>query len=55
MKATQKDFATVALRAAREARIFYFCGPDEAGIQDAAARITAVSVTRPLRLRPGMS
>lgn len=39
MKATQKTFAGMATRAAREARVFYFCGPDEAGASDAAARI----------------
>lgn len=39
MKATQKNFAGWAQRAAREARVFYFCGPDEAGASDAAARI----------------
>lgn len=39
MKATQKDFATVAARAARDARVFFLCGPDEAGVQDGAARI----------------
>lgn len=42
MKATQKDFASLAPRAAREARVFFLCGPDEAGIQDAAARIVAL-------------
>lgn len=36
MKATQKDFKSIAPRAAREARVFFLCGPDEAGIQDAA-------------------
>lgn len=39
MKATQKDFAGIAPRAAREASVFFFCGPDEAGAQDAANRI----------------
>lgn len=42
MKATQKDFATVAPRAAQAARVFFFCGPDDAGAHDAAARITAL-------------
>ncbi|WP_298199095.1 DNA polymerase III subunit delta [Novosphingobium sp.] len=42
MKATQKDFAAVAARAAREARVFFLCGQDEAGIQDGAARIVAL-------------
>lgn len=31
MKATQKDFASFAPEAARNARTFFFCGPDEAG------------------------
>lgn len=39
MKATQKDFAAIAPRAAREARVFFLCGPDEAGVQEAGARI----------------
>ncbi len=39
MKATQKDFATVAPRAAAAARVFFFCGPDESGAHDAAGRI----------------
>lgn len=42
MKATQKDFASVAPRAVRDARLFYFCGQDESGIHDAAARIVAL-------------
>ncbi len=42
MKATQKDFAAVAARAATQARIFFFCGPDEAGAHDAASRIAAM-------------
>ncbi|MBC2664461.1 DNA polymerase III subunit delta [Novosphingobium flavum] len=40
MKATQKDFAAIAPRAAREANVFFLCGPDEAGVFEAAARIT---------------
>lgn len=40
MKATQKDFASIAPRAAKAARVFFFCGPDEAGVLDAAQRIT---------------
>lgn len=40
MKATQKTFAGQAQRAARDCRVFYFCGPDEAGASDAAARIS---------------
>ena len=39
MKATQKDFGAQAARAARECSIFFFCGPDEGGVQDAANRI----------------
>lgn len=39
MKATQKTFAGMAARAARECKLFYFCGPDEAGASDAAAKI----------------
>ena len=39
MKATQKDFKAQAARAAREARVFFFCGPDEAGAHDAAHHI----------------
>lgn len=42
MKATQKDFAGVAARAAAQARIFFFCGPDEAGASDAAAKIVSL-------------
>lgn len=42
MKATQKDFASVAPRAAAQARVFLFCGPDEAGAHDAAQRLTAL-------------
>ena len=42
MKATQKDFAGLAERAARQARVFFFCGPDEAGANDAAARIVSL-------------
>ena len=42
MKATQRDFASVAARAAGAARVFFFCGPDEAGAQDAAAKILAL-------------
>lgn len=42
MKATQKDFAGIAARAAKQARIFYFCGPDDAGMHDAAQRIISL-------------
>lgn len=39
MKATQRDFGSIAARAAREARIAFFCGPDEAGASAAAAKL----------------
>ncbi|RVQ67600.1 DNA polymerase III subunit delta [Croceicoccus ponticola] len=39
MKATQRNFAQVAAGAARNAKIFFFCGPDEAGAHAAAARV----------------
>ena len=39
MKATQRDFRQNAARAARDCRIFFFCGPDEAGATAAAASI----------------
>ena len=42
MKATQKDFNGIAPRAASGCSVFFFCGPDESGAQDAAARITAL-------------
>jgi DNA polymerase III subunit delta len=42
VKATQKDFASVAPRAVRDARIFYFCGQDESGVHDAATRIVSL-------------
>lgn len=42
MKATQRDFAAVAPRAAHQARIAFFCGPDEAGAAAAAARLAAM-------------
>ena len=42
MKATQKDFKAAAPRAAREARVFFFCGPDEAGASDAAHTIASL-------------
>ena len=42
MKATQKDFAGLAARAAKQARVFFFCGPDDAGMQDAAQRIISL-------------
>ena len=42
MKATQRDFAAIAPRAAREARIAFLCGPDEAGAAAAAERLIAL-------------
>ncbi len=39
MKATQKDFARIAKQAAAQARVFFFCGPDEAGASAAAEQI----------------
>lgn len=42
MKATQKDFAQIAPRAADQAQVFFFCGPDESGAQDAAGRIISL-------------
>ena len=42
MKATQRDFASTAVRAAATARVFFFCGPDEAGAADAAGKIHAL-------------
>lgn len=42
MKATQKDFAAVVPRAVRACRVFFLCGPDEAGVADAAERIVAM-------------
>lgn len=42
MKATQRDFAATAPKAARQCRVFFFCGQDEAGASAAAARIVAM-------------
>lgn len=42
MKATQRDFASLAPKAAREARIFFLCGTDDASVQDAAFRIASL-------------
>jgi DNA polymerase-3 subunit delta len=42
MKATQRDFAGIAPRAAQAAKIFFFCGPDEAGAHDAAQKILSL-------------
>lgn len=41
MKATQRDFASVAGRFAQNLRVYLFCGPDEAGAQEAAAAVIA--------------
>lgn len=42
MKATQRDFAGKAQGAARQCRVFFFCGPDDAGSSMAAARIVSL-------------
>lgn len=42
MKASQKDFKGLAQRASREARVFFFCGPDEAGAHSAAETIVSL-------------
>lgn len=42
MKATQRDFAQAAQRAIGQVRIYFFCGPDEAGAFAAAHRVTAL-------------
>ncbi len=42
MKATQRDFAQAARRAVAQARVFFFCGPDEAGATAAAQKIVAM-------------
>lgn len=42
MKATQRDFRQHAARAARECRVFFFCGPDDAGTAAAAATLTGL-------------
>ncbi len=42
MKVTQKDFASSAARMAAQARVFFFCGPDEAGAHDAAHHIASL-------------
>lgn len=39
MKATQRDFASSARRAAEQCGMFFFCGPDEAGASAAAQSI----------------
>jgi DNA polymerase-3 subunit delta len=42
MKATQANFLTAARRAAGEGRIFFLCGPDEAGAFSAAEKLVAM-------------
>ena len=42
MKATQKDFASLVPRMAGQARVFFLCGPDDSGVQDAAHRIAGL-------------
>ncbi len=42
VKATQKDFTSVAARAAGKLAIAFFCGPDEAGAAAAATRLVAL-------------
>jgi DNA polymerase-3 subunit delta len=42
VKATQRDFNAVAPRAAQQARIAFFCGPDEAGAFAAADKLAAM-------------
>src|SRR6185369_16423859 len=42
MKATQRDFPRQAESAARNARYFFFCGPDEAGVADAVDRVASL-------------
>jgi DNA polymerase-3 subunit delta len=42
VKATQKDFAAVASRAVRAARVFFLCGPDESGIHEAATTLVGL-------------
>jgi hypothetical protein len=41
VKATQKDFLRGLPAGALNARIFFFCGPDEAGASAAANRVAA--------------
>ncbi len=42
MKATQRDFAANAQRAAQQCQVFFFCGQDEAGASAAAAKIISL-------------
>jgi DNA polymerase-3 subunit delta len=42
VKATQRDFAGTAPRAAQQCRMFFFCGQDEAGASAAADKLIAM-------------
>jgi DNA polymerase-3 subunit delta len=42
VKATQRDFRQTAARAIRKCRVFFFCGPDEAGTAAAAATVAGL-------------
>ena len=42
MKATQRDFAQVARRAAGQCAIYFLCGPDEAGASAAASKLVTL-------------
>jgi DNA polymerase-3 subunit delta len=42
VKATQRDFAAIAPRAAQQARVAFFCGPDEAGASAAADKLVTM-------------
>lgn len=42
MKATQRDFANVAPKAAAACKVFFFCGQDEAGASAAASHIVSL-------------
>jgi DNA polymerase-3 subunit delta len=46
MKLTQKDFAAQATKVARDCSVFFFCGSDEAGVQDAASASSRCCPTR---------
>ena len=50
MKASQKDFKSLAPRAAREAHVFFLCGPDDAGVQDAAQLLISLLPDAGVRL-----
>lgn len=42
VKATQTSFTATLGKVGRSARVFYFCGPDEAGCADGADKVTAL-------------